>query len=129
MPTIASGQPLPPWIAIIKGALPIDIQRANNAARVGMVAFHEGQYEKAVEFFEQFVEEAPDNPYGHMYLGLSQYSLGEPNAAIDAMERAFDLAISGEAFHWISPEIGYPKVASALKDGGSAAFFWILYLF
>ena len=43
-------------------------------------------------------------------------------------DRAFDLAISGEAFHWIPPEIGYPKVARALKDGGSAAFFWILYL-
>ena len=39
-------------------------------------------------------------------------------------ERAFDLAISADAFHWIPPEIGYPKVAQALKDSGSAAFFW-----
>lgn len=36
----------------------------------------------------------------------------------------FDLAISADAFHWIQPEIGYPKVASALKPTGTLAFFW-----
>lgn len=39
---------------------------------------------------------------------------------------AFDLAISADAFHWIPPEIGYPKVARALKPSGSAAFFWFV---
>ena len=39
-------------------------------------------------------------------------------------EAAFDLAISADAFHWIPPEIGYPKVARALKASGSLAFFW-----
>jgi SAM-dependent methyltransferase len=39
-------------------------------------------------------------------------------------ERAFDLAVAADSFHWISPEIGYPKVAGALKASGSAAFFW-----
>jgi SAM-dependent methyltransferase len=39
-------------------------------------------------------------------------------------EKAFDLALSADAFHWIPPEIGYPKVAKALKDSGSAVFFW-----
>ncbi|MBN1657198.1 MAG: class I SAM-dependent methyltransferase [Anaerolineae bacterium] len=41
-------------------------------------------------------------------------------------EKGFDLAISADAFHWIPPEIGYPKVARALKDPGSAAFFWFV---
>jgi SAM-dependent methyltransferase len=41
-------------------------------------------------------------------------------------ENGFDLAISAEAFHWIPPEIGYPRLAQALKPGGSAALFWIL---
>ncbi len=36
----------------------------------------------------------------------------------------YDLAISADAFHWIQPEIGYPKVASALKPSGTLAFFW-----
>ncbi|MCC7360326.1 MAG: class I SAM-dependent methyltransferase [Anaerolineales bacterium] len=39
---------------------------------------------------------------------------------------AFDLAISADAFHWIPPEIGYPKVAQALRHAGSAAFFWFV---
>jgi SAM-dependent methyltransferase len=41
-------------------------------------------------------------------------------------EKAFDLVISAEAFHWIPPEIGYPKIARALVDAGSAALFWIV---
>ena len=40
--------------------------------------------------------------------------------------RVYDLILSAEAFHWIPPEIGYPKAAAALKAGGSAALFWIL---
>jgi hypothetical protein len=40
------------------------------------------------------------------------------------VEKGFDLAISADAFHWIPPEIGYPKVARALKDSGSVAFYW-----
>jgi SAM-dependent methyltransferase len=39
-------------------------------------------------------------------------------------EGAFDMAVAADAFHWIPPEVGYPRVARALKDGGSAAFFW-----
>jgi SAM-dependent methyltransferase len=36
----------------------------------------------------------------------------------------FDLVISASAFDWIAPEIGYPKAAAALRDGGSLALFW-----
>ena len=39
-------------------------------------------------------------------------------------ENSFDLAISAQAFHWVNREIGYPKVAQALKDKGHIAFFW-----
>jgi SAM-dependent methyltransferase len=39
-------------------------------------------------------------------------------------ENAFDLAIAADSFHWIPPQIGYPKVARTLKPGGWAAFFW-----
>lgn len=38
--------------------------------------------------------------------------------------RAYDLVLSADAFHWIPPEIGYPKAAEALRDSGSAAFIW-----
>lgn len=39
-------------------------------------------------------------------------------------EAAFDLVVSADAFHWIPPEVGYPKAARALKDSGSIALFW-----
>jgi SAM-dependent methyltransferase len=39
-------------------------------------------------------------------------------------ERAFDLAISATAFHWLDPAVAYPKAATALRDGGSLALFW-----
>lgn len=39
-------------------------------------------------------------------------------------EEAFDLVVAADAFHWISPKIGYPKIARALKSSGAAALFW-----
>ena len=43
-------------------------------------------------------------------------------------EAAFDLAISATAFHWLDPEIAYPKAAHALKPGGAIALFWNLHV-
>ena len=39
-------------------------------------------------------------------------------------DTAFDLAISATAFHWLDPEVAYPKVARALRPTGSLALFW-----
>jgi SAM-dependent methyltransferase len=36
----------------------------------------------------------------------------------------FNLAISAQAFHWVSEEVGYGKVAQALKTHGTIALFW-----
>lgn len=44
--------------------------------------------------------------------------------AWETQERAFDLIISAQAFHWIPPELGYPKVQQALKPSGTMALFW-----
>jgi ubiquinone/menaquinone biosynthesis C-methylase UbiE len=35
-------------------------------------------------------------------------------------EGAFDLAASATAFHWLDPAVAYPKVARALRPGGSS---------
>ena len=45
----------------------------------------------------------------------------------DAAGRRFDLIYSGSAFHWVDPEIGYPKVAQLLTDRGALAFFWNMF--
>ena len=39
-------------------------------------------------------------------------------------ENIFNLAISAQAFHWVNREIGFSKVAQALKDKGHIALFW-----
>jgi SAM-dependent methyltransferase len=39
-------------------------------------------------------------------------------------EERFDLLLSATAFHWIAPEVGYPKAASLLTDCGYIALFW-----
>jgi len=39
-------------------------------------------------------------------------------------EAGFELAISAQAFHWVDPAFGYPKLAASLVDGGVAALFW-----
>ena len=39
-------------------------------------------------------------------------------------EAAFDLAISGQAFHWVPKPVGFAKVARALVPGGLLALFW-----
>jgi SAM-dependent methyltransferase len=36
----------------------------------------------------------------------------------------FDVAFSATAFHWIPPEIGLPKIASALKENGYFILLW-----
>ena len=37
---------------------------------------------------------------------------------------AFDIVVSASAFHWIQPEVGYPKVAGALRDDGYFVLLW-----
>jgi SAM-dependent methyltransferase len=40
-----------------------------------------------------------------------------------AQPATYDLVISATAFHWIPPEIGYPKAAQLLKRSGALAIF------
>ncbi|HJQ28761.1 MAG TPA: class I SAM-dependent methyltransferase [Rubrobacter sp.] len=43
---------------------------------------------------------------------------------VSLQERAFDLAISATAFHWLDPAVAYPKVARSLVPGGAISLFW-----
>ena len=37
---------------------------------------------------------------------------------IKLLPESFDLIVSAQAFHWVKPEVGYPKVYKLLKLGG-----------
>lgn len=47
-----------------------------------------------------------------------------PFETFEAEEESFDLVFSATAFHWIDPEIGYPKAYRLLKTNGVLALFW-----
>ncbi|MBW4688657.1 MAG: class I SAM-dependent methyltransferase [Komarekiella atlantica HA4396-MV6] len=36
----------------------------------------------------------------------------------------FDAVLAASSFHWISPEIGYPKAANALRENGHLILLW-----
>ncbi|NDJ22290.1 methyltransferase domain-containing protein [Nostoc sp. B(2019)] len=38
--------------------------------------------------------------------------------------KRFHAVLAANAFHWIPPEIGYPKAAAALQDNGSLILLW-----
>jgi SAM-dependent methyltransferase len=44
----------------------------------------------------------------------------------DCADATYDLIFSATAFHWIKPEIGYPKAFRQLKENGVIAVFWHL---
>ena len=52
------------------------------------------------------------------------------HSAFEEWERAdkvFDLVVSAQAFHWIDPVIGYPKIRRLLKDQGYLAVVYNLF--
>jgi SAM-dependent methyltransferase len=57
----------------------------------------------------------------HAYPGVKILAVAFEDWEVEEM--AFDMALAADAFHWIAPEIGYPKVARALKDSGCLDFF------
>ncbi|MGH3264700.1 MAG: class I SAM-dependent methyltransferase [Trebonia sp.] len=42
----------------------------------------------------------------------------------DDRGRTFDLIVSGQAWHWVDPAIGAPKLVRLLRQGGTACLFW-----
>jgi SAM-dependent methyltransferase len=42
----------------------------------------------------------------------------------DDAGRRFDLIVSGQAWHWVDPAVGAPKLARLLRPGGTACLFW-----
>jgi SAM-dependent methyltransferase len=50
-----------------------------------------------------------------------------PNVKIEEWHveaKKFNAVVAATSFHWISPEIGYPKAATALQDNGSLILLW-----
>jgi SAM-dependent methyltransferase len=44
--------------------------------------------------------------------------------AWDAHARTFDLIVAGQAWHWVDPAVGAPKLVRLLRPGGTVCLFW-----
>jgi tetratricopeptide (TPR) repeat protein len=71
-----------------KRRLLAEAKRINNA---GVVAYHNGQYEKALELFEKCVELYPEFTEGHNNLGLTYTELDQEEKATEAFKKAIEL--------------------------------------
>jgi SAM-dependent methyltransferase len=43
--------------------------------------------------------------------------------ALDVAPGSFDLVASAQTWHWVDPQVGFPKAAAALAEGGTLAVF------
>ncbi|MBD2579450.1 class I SAM-dependent methyltransferase [Oscillatoria sp. FACHB-1406] len=44
--------------------------------------------------------------------------------AWELQPQSYDTIVAATSFHWVSPEVGYPKIAAALKPHGSLILLW-----
>jgi SAM-dependent methyltransferase len=77
----------------------------------------------AVELGEALARRAAENltPFPNAEVIHANFESWEIEAG------AYDLIVSAQAFHWIDPEIGYPKVHAALRPSGRLALIWNLF--
>ncbi len=106
-----------------------EAKRINNA---GVVAYHNGHYEKALELFEKCVELAPDFTEGYNNLGLAYTELDEENKATEAFKKAIelnpDLAVTYNNLGYVFYRLGsldeavemYKEAIGRSKDNSSA---------
>ncbi|NQU98416.1 methyltransferase domain-containing protein [Candidatus Woesearchaeota archaeon] len=73
-----------------------------------------------VDFSEELIDIAREKS---STLPNVSYVVGEFET-VDLSKESFDLIISGQALHWIIPEVGYKKISDLLKDSGTLAAFW-----
>jgi len=67
------------------------INQASEATRNGKAAFRAGDFQAAMEFFQELIEITPSNHTGYLYLGLCQQKVGDLEGAKVSLREAIDL--------------------------------------
>jgi len=67
------------------------INQASEATRNGKAAFRAGDFQAAMEFFQELIEIAPSNHTGYLYLGLCQQKVGDLEGAKVSLRQAIGL--------------------------------------
>jgi serine/threonine protein kinase len=91
------------WLLMYSSKFDRALEEANLAYRldprnmlsprlVGNVHFYARRYEKAVEYFQQTIEMAPDYPTGYEWLARAYFELDQYEAALEAYQKMWDLS-------------------------------------
>jgi len=67
-----------------------------------------------------FFQLAQQNCQSYPNIEIQNTSFEEWTLEVDK----FDAVLAASSFHWISPEVGYPKVANALQENGYFILLW-----
>jgi predicted Zn-dependent protease len=96
---VAEAQPVPPpvTVTVAPGNLPEPAGTPEEPAVTTPVsyedaeaAFREREFDTAVTLFTSYVDDKPDNAWGHFMLGLSAWKAGDPATAESAFEAALE---------------------------------------
>jgi tetratricopeptide (TPR) repeat protein len=70
------------------------IEAGNKQIKIyrGALQLAKKEYGDAVKTLEEAVEAAPDEPYGHYYLGLAHYGMKHPDKTVEHFQRFLALA-------------------------------------
>jgi predicted Zn-dependent protease len=95
------------------------LAKFNNA----LAAYNQKDYRAAVDLFEEVIQEIPENPSAHQYLGLAHYQLGEFADALEDLQSARDLR--PDSFQLLDHYVTIAKKAGDLEKAEAALLDYI----
>ncbi len=96
----------------------IDSREALGTFNAGLAAFNQQDYSTAIALFQQVIQELPENPSAHQYLGLSFFRRQDYAEAMNALAEARELR--PDSFEILDNYVTAAKKAGDL-DNASAA--------
>jgi tetratricopeptide (TPR) repeat protein len=96
----------------------IDSKEVLESFNAGLAAYNQRDYATAIGLFQEVIQEIPDNPSAHQYLGLSFYHLQQFPEAMGALAEARKLR--PDSFELLDHYVTAAKKAGDLESGSAA---------
>ena len=94
--TYVSGSDPMQGITMLREIIAADPNNELTIYNLGMLSISSGQFEKAIDRFEDLKRLDPKNPEAHFYLGYCLFELGKTEESKPYFQRVLDLEISGD---------------------------------
>jgi len=107
---------------IVPGEAPVatglDSKEVVGTFNAGLAAYSQRDYSTAIDLFREVVQEIPDNPSAHQYLGLAFYQLQQFPEALSALADARRLR--PDSFELLDHYVSVSKKAGDLESASAA---------